>query len=222
MGRRPLRAKNIALQGRVCEAGGVNVKGDQPILAGEREEPAGSGRWRWFVVALLTFGTGWGGAVVVRAADMEGRPRDLWERARGQMGQGDDFSAAASAEELLREPGFPLPVIQGAWRMVARGYALYGTPAGWAKVRAASEVLLEMPGLPAEWRVEALRDAASAAVELRMHTGAELVQRALLAEPRIGLLERERVRLGLARSLWAQRAFAEWRETLEQMGAAFS
>ena len=222
MGRRPLRAKNIALQGRVCEAGGVNVKGDQPIRAGKREDPAGSGRWRWFVVALLTFGTGWGGAVVVRAADMEGRPRDLWERARGQMGQGDDFSAAASAEELLREPGLPLPVIQGAWRMVARGYALYGTPAGWAKVRAASEALLEMPGLPAEWRVEALRDAASAAVELRRHTGAELVQRALLAEPRIGLLERERVRLGLARSFWAQRAFAECRETLEQMGAAFS
>jgi hypothetical protein len=36
------------------------------------------------------------------------------------------------------------------------------------------------------------------------------------------LLEREGVRLGLARSLWAQRAFAECRETLAQMAAGLS
>ena len=173
-------------------------------------------------MVLIWVGVGFLGSVLrVVAQDkvegMDARAQELWERAQGHMGQGDDFSAAASAEELLREPGLPSPVIQGAWRMVARGYALYGTPAGWAKVRAASEALLEMTGLPAEWRVEALRHGASAKVELRAHREAELVQRALLAEPGIGLLERERVRLALARSLWAQRAFVGCRETLAAM-----
>jgi hypothetical protein len=170
---------------------------------------------------------GWVGAVAPAEGQgategMEARAQAKWESAREHFEQGDDFSAAAAAEELLREPGLPLPVVQGAWRMVARGYSLYGTPAGWVKVRAASEALLQTPRLPAGWRLEALRYGASAAVELRAHPEAELLQRALVAEPGLGLLERERVRLALARSLWAQRAFAASRETLEQMAVGLS
>ena len=161
-------------------------------------------------------------AAQAEAAGLDARVQELWKRAQGHLAQGDDFSAAASAEELLREVELPLPLKQGAWRMVARGYALYGTPAGWVKVRAATEALLEMPGLPAEWRLEALRQGASAGVELRAHPAVELVQRTLLAEPGLGLLERERVRLALARSLWAQRAFAECRVTLGQMALGLS
>jgi hypothetical protein len=219
--------KNIALRGRLCEAGGMNAKGNQAARLGQRRVLAMWRRWSCLVGVVVALGEGRVGAANAKEAQgdgagMDARVQGLWERARGHLEQGDDFSAAFSAEELLRESGLPLPVLQGAWRMVARGYALYGTPAGWAKVRAATEAMLEMPALPAEWRLEALRHGASAAVELRAHREAELVQRALLAEPGISLLERERVRLALARSLWAQRAFSECREMLWQMEPGLS
>ncbi len=154
----------------------------------------------------------------------EGSPEAarLWEVARKHAEQGDDFSAADAAEELLREPGLPGPVLRGAWRLVARGFSRYGTPAGWAKVLAASEALLGMADLPAEWRLEALRHGAMAAPELRAHVQAELFQRALIAEPGVPLMERLTVQLALARSLWAQRAFVACREWLEQMEVGLS
>ncbi|MEY2599641.1 MAG: hypothetical protein RLZZ142_1900, partial [Verrucomicrobiota bacterium] len=149
----------------------------------------------------------------------ESKTESLWERAQSHLEVGDEFSAAAVAEELLRERGLHPERKCGAWLMVARGYARYGTPAGWAKVRAASEAVLGGGGLRLRGpeRLEALRLGAAAAVELRAHPQAELLQRALGTTPEIGRLERERVRLGLARSLWAQRAFEACRETLDQM-----
>jgi hypothetical protein len=223
--------QSIALRGGFCEAGGMHVTRHLPSGTGRREDPAWWPGWRGLAGFLVSVGIGCAGSAGSTAAaqggleELEGMGASvqvLWERALEQLGQGDDFSASASAEELLRETGLPLPVIQGAWRMVARGYALYGTPAGWTKVRAASEALLQTPRLPAAWRMEALQLGASAAVELRAHPEAELLQRALLAEPGLGLSERERVRLALAHSLWAQRAFSECRETLSQMVAGLS
>ncbi len=146
----------------------------------------------------------------------------LLELARKHAEQGDDFSAADTAEELLRETGLPAPVRQEAWRLVARGFVRYATPAGWAKVLAASEAQLGMPGLPAAWRLEALRHGAIAASELRAYSKAELFQRALIAEPHVSALERVTAQLALARSLWGQRAFAGCRELLAQMEVGLS
>jgi hypothetical protein len=141
----------------------------------------------------------------------------LLSLARKSSDDGDDFSAADTAETLLREPGLQAPIAMEAWRLVAKGFARYGTPAGWAKVQLASESMLGMPGLPEHWRTDALRHGAAAAAELRVHTQAELFQRALVDNPRIPSLERCMVRLALARSLWAQRAFAECRLWLALM-----
>jgi hypothetical protein len=84
-------------------------------------------------------------------------------------------------------------------------------------VLAASEAQLVLPGLPADWRLEALRHGATATAELRAHSQAELFQRALIAEPGVSATERVTLQLSLARSLWGQRAFAACRELLAEM-----
>jgi hypothetical protein len=142
--------------------------------------------------------------------------------ARESSAQGDDFSAADTAETLLRQTGLPAPMAAEAWRLVATGFARYGTPMGWTKVLSASESMLELSGLREDWRTDALRSGAAAATELRAHSRAELYWRALVSERRVPPLERCSAQLAVARSLWAQRAFAECRQwlALQEFGLA--
>jgi hypothetical protein len=214
--------KSVVLWVKVCEIGGVNLTVNQPLQKPEGGRLGGSLPWCWcilFFVSLCLPGLSLCalGAAPQRVEGVSPEGNRLWERARRHAEQGDDFSAADAAEELLREAGLPAPLLQEAWRLVARGAAQYATPAGWAKVLAASEAQLGMPGLPADWRLEALRQGATAAAELRAHNRAELFQRALIAEPQVSAVERVTMQLALARSLWGQCAFAGCRELLAQM-----
>jgi hypothetical protein len=203
--------------------GGVQFTGDTPKRALDEKHPGGfRHRFRRVLLpfALLQFGSllvcCWGTAPAEVPTGLPEAKR-LLELARRSSADWDDFGAADTAETLLREPGLPASMAMEAWRLVARGFARYGTPAGWAKVQTASEAMLAMPGLPAPWRIDALRHGAAAATELRAHIQAELFLRALVEEPAIPLLERCGTQLALARSLWAQRAPADCRRWLDQV-----
>lgn len=215
-------AKNIVLFREACQIGGVQFTCDKPRRTQERKQPDGSRqRSRSVLLALalcvgLLVARGWSAELAEVHTDNSEAVR-LLALARKASTDWDDFGAADTAETLLREPGLPAPIAMEAWRLVARGFARYGTPAGWGKVRAAAEAMLEMPQLPAPWRTEALRHGARAATELRAHAQAELFQRALVAELGIPLVERCTVQLALARSLWAQRAFTDCRRWLADM-----
>jgi hypothetical protein len=193
------------------------------------QSPAPSALWRRLLQTIffvaVGVAAGWSGHACAAAQTGNSVSQEetrLWELARTHAEQGDDFSAAEVAEELLRQPGLSAPVLQGAWRLVARGFARYGTPAGWAKVLAASEALLGMSVLPREWRLEALRHGAAAAVELRLHVQAELFLRAIVSESEVPIFERLAAQLSLARSLWAQRAFGECEQQLSQIEVALA
>ncbi len=200
----------------------MSFTGDKRKQALERNHPGGICHrlYRVLLPLAVQFGglalQGWAAVPAEANVDLP-KATGLLELARKSSADWNDFGAADAAETLLREPGLPAPMAMEAWRFVAKGFARYGTPAGWAKVQAASEAMLAMTGLPDHWRADALRHGAAAAAELRAHPQAELFQRALLAEPGIPLLERCMAQLALARSLWAQRAFAESCRCLEQM-----
>jgi hypothetical protein len=205
-----------------CQTRGVQLTRKRCRRSFERKKPGGFWDRLCCILLLPALHLGflstcsWGEAPPEPTVDPVDLPQAarLLALARESSAQGDDFSAADKAETLLRQTELPAPLAAEAWRLVAKGFARYGTPAGWTKVLAASENMLKMRGLREDWRTDALRSGAAAATELRAHSQAELFGRALIPERGVTLLERCYAQLAVARSLWAQRAFAECRQWL--------
>jgi hypothetical protein len=128
--------------------------------------------------------------------------------------QGDDYSAEKVAREILSRADVPGEFRVQAWLWVAKAQSLYGNAEAWAKVRAACEEVLKVPGLASPFQIQALRLSVPACLALRDYPAAEMAQRALMAHPGISAWERRTYRLALARTLLLQRAFAETRELL--------